>query len=186
ARVILQCPERLTRLLATCPGIDQFVVQGSTLPDFDVQSALLSLPRIVGTSAATIPANIPYLFADAELIERWRPKLSSVEAFKIGIAWQGNLNAPLAERRSVPLEHFAQLAELPGVCLVSLQKDPGHPAANFFPITVLDGLDQGPAAFTDTAAVMKNVDLVVTADTATAHLAGALGVPVWVALSFVP
>jgi tetratricopeptide (TPR) repeat protein len=188
ARVIVQCSQQLARLLTSCPDIDQVVAQGSTLPDFDVQAPLLSLPKLLGTTLGNIPARIPYLFADPKLVEEWGQKLRSIPGFKIGISWQGNPDRPLDRWWSIPLENFAALSKLPGVSLVSLQKGPAiqAEALSRLSITVLPGLDDGHSAFIDTAAVMKNLDLVISADTATAHLAGALGVPVWVALSLVP
>jgi hypothetical protein len=163
------------------------VPRGAALPPCDVQVPLLSLPRLFGTTLATVPADVPYLFADAALIERWRRELSGAAGVKIGIAWQGNPRFPADCMRSVPLTHFTPLAQVDGVCLYSLQKGTGREqlraAAGYLPaIDLADRLDEG-GGFLDTAAVMKNLDLVVTSDTSIAHLAGALGVPVWVALA---
>ncbi|HEY7308161.1 MAG TPA: DUF6165 family protein [Gemmataceae bacterium] len=187
ATVIVECQPALTQLLAGCPGIDRLVPRGAALPPCDVQVPLLSLPRLFGTTLATVPADVPYLFADAALIERWRRELSGAAGVKIGIAWQGNPRFPADCMRSVPLTHFTPLAQVDGVCLYSLQKGTGREqlraAAGYLPaIDLADRLDEG-GGFLDTAAVMKNLDLVVTSDTAIAHLAGALGVPVWVALA---
>src|SRR5262249_53346594 len=125
--------------------------------------------------------------ADPSLIAQWRHQLRPIRGFKIGIAWQGNPQHRRDRFRSIPLLQFAPLARLDGVQLLSLQKGPGseqlHQVPDRFPVTDLGSrLDD----FLDTAAVMMNLDLVVTADTATAHLAGALGVAVWVALPFAP
>src|SRR5262249_12250994 len=139
--------------------------------------------------SASVPAQVPYLNADAVLVERWRQELSSLGGFKVAISWQGNPQYPHDRQRSVPLACFAPLARLPGVHLVSLQKGPGEEQLGQvdFPTTDLAGhLDQSSGAFMDTAAVMRNVDLILTCNTAIAHLAGALAVPVWVALSHVP
>jgi hypothetical protein len=135
------------------------------------------------------PADVPYLFADAALTETWRQRLAGHPGFKVGIGWQGNPKYVADRLRSIPLRHFAPLARLPGVRLFSLQKGPGveqlaEAAGNF---TVFDfgaEFDTQGGTFMDTAAVMRNLDLVVTSDTALAHLAGGLGVPVWVALGF--
>src|SRR5262249_8520552 len=86
--VIVVCQKALVPLLAGCPGIDRLITQGELLPSFDVHAPLLSLPAILGTPLATIPANVPYLFPRGELIERWRTDLD-VPAFRVGIAWQG-------------------------------------------------------------------------------------------------
>jgi hypothetical protein len=184
--VLVECPASLIPLLSSCAGIDRSVPEGSALPDFQVHVPLMSLPRIFGTTLATIPSNVPYLNADERLVESWREKLRSITEFKIGIAWQGNPNHKWDRHRSIPLAQFAPLARLPGVRLVSLQKVHGTEQLKdgHFPILDLGpDLDGSNGAFMDTAAVMKNLDLVVTTDTAIAHLAGALGVPVWVALS---
>ncbi|HEY7158656.1 MAG TPA: DUF6165 family protein [Gemmataceae bacterium] len=186
--VIVECPTALGQLLARCSGIDRLIARGAPLPIFDVHAPLLSLPRIFGTTLANVPANVPYLFADATLIDYWRSELSGVAGFKIGIAWQGNPRFPADGMRSIPLTHFTPLAQVEGVRLFSLQKGPGReqlPAvAGYLPVIDLaDRLDETTGGFMDTAAVMKNLDLVVTSDTSIAHLAGALGVPVWVALA---
>jgi hypothetical protein len=147
----------------------------------------MSLPGLFGTTLATVPAEVPYLFADARLIARWREQLSPIGGFKIGIAWQGNPDNKRDRFRSIPLLQFAPLAGIAGVRLLSLQKGPGSDqlavVADRFAVT-----DLGPQLddFLVTAAVLRNLDLVITADTAIAHLAGALGVPVWVALPVAP
>jgi hypothetical protein len=131
---------------------------------------------------------VPYLFADPALMERWRRVLREIRGFKVGIAWNGNPNHPDARHCSIPLGHFAGLARLPGVRLISLQKGsaPGRLAretASFPLIELGSDLDEAAGAFMDTAAVMKNLDLVITPETAIAHLAGGLGVSVWVAMA---
>jgi hypothetical protein len=186
--VIVSCRKPLLPLLASCPGIDELVATGSALPAFDVQAPLMSLPWILKTSLSTVPADIPYLFADPRLQDKWQRRLRRYPGFQIGIAWQGNPEFLKDCPRSIPFVHFAPLAGLAGVRLLSLQKGAGieqlEAAAMQFPVTVLgSGLDKRGGAFMDTAAVMKNLDLVITSDTAIAHVAGALGVPVWVALS---
>jgi hypothetical protein len=177
-------------LFTTCPGIDRIVAEKTPLPDFDVQAPLMSLPRLLGTTLATVPANVPYLAADPKRVEHWRQRLAGIDGYKIGIVWRGNRYHGWDHFRSFPLAQFEPLARLPGVRLVSLQIDFGTEQlksfGDRFPVTLLD--DDPQAAnrdFLDTAAIMKSLDLVITADTATAHLAGALGVPVWVPLSTV-
>ena len=189
--VVMECQPPLLPLLAQCSGIDRLVAQNSPLPSFDLQVPLLSLPGIFRTDLATIPAQVSYLIADQPLVEHWREQLNSYQGFKIGIAWQGNPTHGGDRQRSMPLGQFAPLAQVPGVHLLSLQK--GHGAEQLRAVadrfTVIDlgsRLDETNGAFMDTAAVMMNLDLIITADTATAHLAGALGVPVWVALPWIP
>jgi tetratricopeptide (TPR) repeat protein len=190
ATVVLASEKPLLRLLDGCPGIDRIVAQGDPLPPHDFSAPLASLPYVFRSRADTIPARVPYLRADPELVEQWRRELTAPPGFKIGIAWQGGT---LADRqgRSIPFAYFAPLAAVPGVQLVSLQKGAGSEhaarAASRWPLTDLSArLDETAGPFMDTAAVMMNLDLVVTADTAIAHLAGALGVPVWVVLPSVP
>jgi tetratricopeptide (TPR) repeat protein len=187
-QVVLECPGFLMPLLSSCPGVDQLVAEGAALPAFDVQAPLLSLPGLLGTTLATVPATVPYLTAPPERVERWAQELTPVQSFKVGIVWQGNPHHPWDRHRSVPLACFAPLAEVQGVRLFSLQKGPGveqlQSLAGRFPVTELaPELDEEGGAFLDTTAIMKHLDLVVTSDTAAAHLAGALGVPVWLAVS---
>jgi tetratricopeptide (TPR) repeat protein len=187
-KVVVECPDFLMPLFSSVAGIDQLVAEKSPLPPFDVQAPLMSLPHLLGTTLATVPAQVPYLSVPTALIERWRERLSQYSTYKIGIAWQGNPHFKWDRHRSIPLAHFALLAALPGVQLFCLQKNDGldqlRAAGNRVPVTVLtETLDAETGAFVETGAVMKNLDLVITSDTSIAHLAGALAVPVWVALS---
>jgi len=187
-RVLMVCQPPLLRLLARCPGVDRLAAQGDPLPPFDTHAPLLGLPRIFGATKNNLPANVPYLQADAALVERWRQKLASIPGFKVGIAWQGNPKYRRDGQRSVDLARFVALARVPGVALVSLQKGLGSEQLRTapFPVVELEGLDEQSGPFMDTAAVMKCLDLVVTTDTAIPHLAGALAVPCWVALPVSP
>jgi Flp pilus assembly protein TadD len=190
ANVIVECPPPLLKLLATCPGIDQLIGQGiDRIPNFDVHLPLISLPGVLRTNLSNIPANVPYLFADSDLVKQWRDKLAHTQGFRVGICWRGQAGPPPYRRRHIPVEKFAALTEVSGVQLVSLQKgeDPSASATAEGKLTIFnpgDDIDQANGPFMDTAAIMKNLDLVITADTSIAHLAGALGVPVWVALPF--
>jgi tetratricopeptide (TPR) repeat protein len=194
--VILECPKSLCRLFANLP-VDHLVPKGSSLSSFDVQAPLLSLPWIFKTTLETVPAEIPYLFAAPQLEEQWRARLQVLDGFKIGIVWQGNPTFPDDRRRSFRLVQFSRLAQMPGVRLISLQKGAGREELvgnggpnwgddHRAPVDLGEEVDTVHGAFMDTAAIMMNLDLVITSDTAIAHLAGALGVPVWVALPFVP
>jgi tetratricopeptide (TPR) repeat protein len=187
AAVIVECPASLIPLFSTCPGIDRLVAEGTELPPFDVHTPLLSLPALLGTTLESIPADVPYLTAEPERVGAWARVLDDLPGFKVGIAWQGNPRHPWDRHRSIPLACFAPLARLPGVRLISLQKGPGaeqtRALANRLPIAELPGPIDEDGAFVDTAAIISRLDLVVAADTAVAHLAGALGKPVWLALS---
>jgi predicted O-linked N-acetylglucosamine transferase (SPINDLY family) len=189
-RVVVACQPGLTRLLATCPGVDEVVARtGAVTVRADLHAPLLSLPRLLGTTLATIPAPIPYLASDPALVEHWRAELASFREFKIGIVWQGNPSYAGDRQRSIPLSCFEPMARLPGVRLFSLQKGYGSEQLRqaAFPVTDLGPrLDETAGAFMDTAAVLQCVDLVVTSDTAVLHLAGALGARVWAALPYAP
>ena len=189
-RVIVECPACLTPLLTTCAGIDRVVAEKQCLPACDVQAPLLSLPALLKTTLNAVPAAVPYLHVEAERVAAWRRRLGAARVFRVGVVWQGNPYFRGDRRRSFPLASLAPLAAVAGVQLVSLQKEHGleqvTEAQRRFPLMMLEGLDERGGAFVDTAAVMRNLDLVVTADTAAAHLAGALAVPVWLALSQAP
>ncbi len=204
-RVIVACPEPLVEIAATCPGVDE--VQDGIRPDSECQfhAPLMSLPSILRPATASLAIDVPYLSADVERVERWRPiversvariqerigerKTEARRPLKIGIAWQGNPRNRVDRWRSFHLRHLAPLAEIPGVCLISLQKGEGTEqiaeVADEFPVAVLHDPAEGiedRRTLLDTAAVMDHLDLVVTPDSAIAHLAGSLGVRVWLAL----
>jgi len=187
--VFFELPRLLVPLFEQS-GFRNLVVRDTTLPKFDMQAPLLSLPGILGTTLETIPADVPYLSADPARVAFWRDQLAGREGFKIGIAWQGRTTYRDDSLRSIRLAHFAPLATA-GVELISLQQGVGTEqlaeVRERFHVTELgDNFDREHGAFIDSAALMKNLDLVITSDTAIAHLAGALGVPVWVALPQVP
>jgi tetratricopeptide (TPR) repeat protein len=188
--VVLQCPGYLMPLLRTCPHADRVVAEEDPIPPYDVQVPLLSLPGLLGTTLDSVPAEVPYLIQDQNRIDRWAKQLASIDELKVGIEWQGNPYHQWDNHRSVPLTQFAPLGAIDGVRLISLQRVHGteqlRTIARRFPVQELEGeVDPPGAAFLDTASVMKNLDLVITVDTAAAHLAGALGVPAWVALATV-
>ena len=181
--VLFGCQAPVARICAGVAGVDQLIAPGMPVPPFDVQAPLLSLPGIFGTVLATIPATVPYLRADPGLVDRWSKELNALDGFKVGIVWQGSPKHKADRYRSVPLAHFEALARPKGARLLSLQVGPGTEqlAAAAFPIADL-GSRFDSSSLDDLAAVLMNLDLVVTIDTAVAHVAGALGVPVWVIL----
>ena len=190
ATIVLECQRPLLALLECCP-VDQVHAAGTELPTFDVHAPLMSLPGIFRTDLNTIPADVPYLSVDPSIVEQWRSKLSPYDGFKIGIAWQGNPKHGRDRWRSFPLSSLARLAQIPGVRLISLQKGAGTEQLaevrdSFSVVDLAEILDPNVDAMLETAAVMKNLDLVISCDSAVAHLAGALGVPVWIALPKVP
>jgi tetratricopeptide (TPR) repeat protein len=190
AKVTLGCPPPLVRLLSSCPYLDH-VASELGQQGFDYHAELLSLPAMLGTTIETIPADVPYLFADEALVRQWRSRLDSIKGLRIGIHWQGNPKYRGDRHRSLPLANFEPLARVPNVRLISLQRGLGAEqiarVANRFEVIELgDEVDREAGAFMDTAAIMRVLDLVITSDTATAHLAGALGVPVWMATPLAP
>ena len=182
-----------SRMHALIRSLGQAVRVSDTFPvdeTFDYQCALLSLPLAFGTTVENIPARTPYLQADAERIRSWKQKLGDA-GFKIGIAWQGSKTGKIDVGRSFALAEFAGVSRIPNIRLISLQKNEGVEQLRDLPegMTVEDlgeNFDSGTDAFVDTAAVMANLDLVISSDTSAAHLAGALGRPVWLALKHVP
>jgi len=186
ARVVLEVPPPLTALVASVPGAALVVGRGEKLPDFDCHCPLLSLPLAFKTRLDTIPAAIPYLSAPQDRVAKWRQRLPETRGRRIGIAWAGNPNFKGDRTRSPGLARISPLFSLGGVEFLGLQKDLGegdrdilrdNPRVLYLGDTIED--------FADTAAIMSLVDLVISSDTSVAHLAGALGKPVWVLLQHV-
>jgi tetratricopeptide (TPR) repeat protein len=189
AKIILAVRSRMMRLMeGLTPPVE--IIDSSTPPShFDFHVPLLSLPLAFATTGSTIPADIPYLRAEPDRVEKWKAILGT-HGFKIGICWQGStLGATLGKPFSVA--EFRAIAQIPGVRLISLQKGEGSEQLQDLPPGMAveslgEDFDAGKHAFVDTAAVMEGLDLVITTDTSVAHLAGALGRPAWVALKYVP
>jgi Flp pilus assembly protein TadD len=202
ARVVLAVPAALRRLMGSLHGVHRIVSQDDVLPLFDLYCPLMSLPMLFGTSEETIPRPVPYLQADVDAVEQWEVFLKSVghpsghvpfggdpPLLRVGLVWAGARRsgqphaAAIDRRRSMKFSDLAPLGELPGCAFVSLQLGP--PAkqiedASFPLIDIADRLTD----FADTAALIEALDLVITVDTAVAHLAGALGKPVWLLTRF--
>jgi tetratricopeptide (TPR) repeat protein len=153
----------------------------------DFESPLMSIPYLLKTEIKTIPNNVPYLKADSNKIVEWNKKLSS-KKFKVGICWQGS-KGKIDVGRSFPLTNFRDISKIPNIELISLYKgDDENKLSNIdFDLTILgEEFDNEDNAFIDTAAVMMCCDLIITVDTSIAHLAGALGCPVWTVLKYIP
>jgi Flp pilus assembly protein TadD len=197
ARVILLCQPPLARLMQSVEGIAQIVPgirSPADLPPFDMHCPIMSLPFLFGTHLESVPADVPYLRPELSLLQRWRAKVSAaaagrkigprkVNGLKVGLAWAGNPDHIIDACRSAKLEHFAPLAGA-GATFFSLQKGPAASQAASAPSGMeLIDLTADLHDFADTAALVSNLDLVITVDTAVAHVAGALGIPAWVLIA---
>lgn len=173
ARVVLRAPVPLLRLLAGFPGVSALVARGDGAPDYDFHCQLMSLPDRLGIADA-MPLRVPYLAANPGAIAAWRARLAHLPGRRVGLVWAGNPGFAADHLRSIPLPDLAAFGAVPGVSFVSLQKDataqPDFPLADF---------TAELADMADTAALVEALDLVVSVDTGVAHLAGALGKPVW-------
>src|SRR6266567_5895153 len=161
-------------------GVDR-VVDVDESPEFDYYIPLMSLPRVFATDLASIPSEIPYLKADPVRVARWAQRLNGNGLLRVGLVWAGNPTHLRDKDRSMALRTLSPLFELEGARFFSLQKGPpADEAQAFSKDSALTDLGPELADFADTAAVISQLDLVICVDTAVAHLAGALGRPVWV------
>jgi tetratricopeptide (TPR) repeat protein len=187
ARVTYHCRPSLLRVMRAFGREVEVTAQPPQDAAHDYCVTLCSLPRAFATRADNIPG-AAYLSAEPERVAHWRERLGG-DGFKVGIAWHGSSHSRSDHTRAAPLSAFAPLAAVTGVRLVSLQKNFGAEQMRDAPMRVEAlgaDFDAGPDAFVDTAAVIENLDLVVTIDTSIAHLAGALGKPVWIAIKHSP
>jgi tetratricopeptide (TPR) repeat protein len=189
AKVILEVQPELRRLMSTLDGADQIVEAGEPLPPFDCQCPLLSLPLALGTSPGSIPSSTPYLSAEPAAARAWGERIEADARgrLKVGLVWAGGNRPHVAElrkndaRRSLTFARFAPLLDVPNVQFFSLQKGPAAQQLTAGECTahVVDHTGE-LRDFADTAALVANLDLVISVDTSTAHLAGALNRPVWI------
>ncbi|WP_391347105.1 tetratricopeptide repeat protein [Azospirillum sp. A23] len=188
ARVFLDCNGQLVRLLSSMPGIAGVVPRYDPPPPHDVHVALASLPHMLRATLYTIPAPFAYLRAEPDLVESWRARLGPKIGLRVGLVWAGNPEFKGDGLRSPGLAAFRPLLDLPGVSVFGLQKGAGRrdlDRCGPLPAGFVD-LGADIADFADTAAIMENLDLIVSSCTGPAHLAGALGRPVWTVLPFAP
>lgn len=183
ARVVLEIPGDLRPLMDETAGVAAIVRCGETLPPFDLHCPLMSLPLAFGTTLETIPAPVPYLGAPPERLARWRARLDSTCPPRVGLVWSGKPDHRNDHNRSITLTQLAPVLARPGIQFISLQKEyresdrmelNGHDALLRFGEELAD--------FGDTAALIGALDLVIAVDTAVAHLAGAMGRPLWLLL----
>lgn len=184
-RIVVECSPPLVRLFTSVAGIYQLIARGEDLPTFDVHAPLMSLPRILGTTLETVPAQIPYLYPTASISLRLETPPST--SLKVGIVWAGSPFFKGNYKRFCPLSYFLNLLNVPNIAFYSLQKEPQvEELTKLSPPLPIQDLGTQMNDFADTAFVLQQLDLVISVDTAVAHLAGALGKPVWLVLSFSP
>jgi tetratricopeptide (TPR) repeat protein len=181
--VVLEVQPALHDLLARTDGASRVLRRGETLPEFTWQCPLMSLPLALGTELETIPASVPYIVADAARVEAWRERLEK-NTRRIGLAWAGNPGHPRDRLRSIALEQLVPLLNVSGTTFYSLQFGSGAEQIKQLPPGVqLVDLGDELKDFANVAAIVTNLDLVISIDSAVAHLAGALGKPVWILLN---
>jgi len=182
-QVVLEVQPALRRLLSGTEGASQVISRGETLPEFTWQCPLLSLPPAFRTELHTIPARVPYVRPNPALVEAWQRRLQG-NTRRIGLAWAGNPTHYRDRLRSIPLEQFVPLMQVAGTTFFSLQFGPGSEQVQQLPPGVrLVDFAAELKEFTDTAAIIANLDLVISIDGSIAHLAGAMGKPVWILLN---
>jgi hypothetical protein len=191
ASIIVGCQKGIGTLLKGVEGVDSVLTQGEMLPDFDVQSSMFRLPIIFDTTIETIPARVPYITVDSCLIKKWRERVLGAGGdgsdYRIGLTWAGSHSIGTYRHRLFPPDLFCELTKIRGVRFYSLQK---HGVTKGL-LSIKEKLNlidftEDIRDFSDTAALIVNLDLVISIDTSVAHLAGALGKPVWTLLPWVP
>ncbi|HMD86993.1 MAG TPA: tetratricopeptide repeat protein [Terriglobia bacterium] len=182
-QVVLEVQPELRRLLSGTEGAVHVMSRGETLPEFTWQCPLLSLPLAFGTGLNTIPARVPYVYPDPARVEAWQQRLAG-NTRRIGLAWGGNPSHHRDRLRSIPLDQFVPLMNVAGTTFYSLQFGPGSEQVKRLPPDVrLIDLGEELRDFAETAAIVSHLDLVITIDSSLAHLAGAMGKPVWILLN---
>jgi len=182
--IVLGCSAEMGPLLRDIPGVTQFCHRWNDVPGHAAHCRLSSLPYLFHTMPDSIPAKVPYLKADPARIAHWRDRLARTlppGLTRIGLAWTGRPTHPNDRRRSMPLSRLAPLANAGPAAFVSLQKP--MPPGDLATLPIFSGmtdLSQDLTDFGETAALIENLNLVVTVDTSMGHLAGALGKPVWI------
>lgn len=192
AHIIVCVQKPLMLLLRNCPYIDELISAGSRYPEHDAFAGLMTLPAVLDLNTENLACSLPYIFPNPTLVEQWKQQLAHDTHFKIGICWHvdsfNDSSRHYVARRSIPFSYFYELARMHLISLYSLQKKDGLEELTHLPNDVhlinFDNFDETHGSFMDTAALIKNLDLVISADTSIAHLAGALGKPVWLLLPY--
>ncbi len=186
--IIVECQKELISLVREIKEIDYLLTREDPLPEFDFHYPLLSLPLIFETTLENIPSKVPYIFVNDTILKKWKERINKENSkFKIGLVWSGNPKYKKDMKRSIKLDILLPLLRIKGVTFFSLQKGEATNQIKDLPeeIKLIDYASE-IEDFTDTASIIQNLDLVISVDTAVAHLAGALGRPVWTLLPFVP
>ena len=184
-KVVLETQDRVSRLLYGFPAAEEVISTGYALPQFDYHCPLVSLPGVFKTTADTVPCDIPYINARQADVQSWADRLGEKKNFRVGIVWAGSPNTPTDATRSAPISCLAPLTTIPGASLYSLQVGGRAGELSQLPAGAINDLSPQLQDFTDAAAAISQMDLVISVDTAAAHLAGAMGKDVWLLLPFV-
>ncbi|HET6250869.1 MAG TPA: tetratricopeptide repeat-containing glycosyltransferase family protein [Tepidisphaeraceae bacterium] len=178
ARIIVGCRRELARLISTVPGVAEIIIGGQVLPRFDLHVPVMSLPLLFDTRLETVPACVPYFKLARDEIQKWRLRVGEDSHFHVGLAWRGNPELATNRIRSINLSSLSCLASVPNITFHNLQNLPRRQSEQ----SALEMSDHSSllSDFADTAALISNMNLVITVDTAVAHLAGALGIPTWI------
>jgi ADP-heptose:LPS heptosyltransferase len=186
AKVIIGVQPALKTLVATVPGISGLLADGEVLPEFDLFCPMLSLPTAFATELETIPTNVPYIRPFTERLAKWRHRFADDGRVRVGICWAGN-SAHLNDRnRSIALDRLAKIFSVGGVDFISIQKDVNEAQAALLREHGVRQLGHEFDDFSDTAAAIALLDLVIAVDTSVAHLAGAMGKAVALLIPFSP
>ncbi len=189
-KIIVECDPGLIHLFTDYAKIATFIGKGEPIPDFDVHSSLMSLPKIFGTSYESIPSDTNYINSNSRLVSSWKERLSGTNTFNVGIFWQGNKNYNRDKSRSIPLKQFEAILTVEKTEFVSLQKGDGQEqiSENGFSHLISDYTSEmdNEEKFADTVAIINSLDLIIGTDTSIIHLAGAMGKPTWILLAYHP
>jgi hypothetical protein len=185
AHVTLVCQPELKQLLKTVPKIGHVMTPGDPIPRYEIHAPLMSVGKLLGTNLQSIPTSTPYLSADPQKQSKWRERLAALgPTKKVGIAWAGRPTHTNDRNRSMQLQRLASLLGVPNVTFVSVQKGPATDQLRSYSQIIDAGNDLND--FADTAALLSELDLLISVDTSVVHLAGALNKPVWVLLPHLP
>jgi hypothetical protein len=185
AHVVLEVEQPLCGLMRSLAGSAEIIAKGDPLPDVDIRCPLPSLPLAFKTQLATVPAEVPYLSVSQDVMASWRASLGNERSLRIGLCWAGNPKHVRDRDRSMELRLLLPLLDV-GATFVSLQRELRAGEAELLAQNGILDFGARLRDFTDTAALVSQLDLVVSADTSVAHLAGALGMPVWIMLTYAP